>query len=66
MPALLKQDPRYFYKGTGGSSARRLYAFSRSVITRGDNGNWQPNYSNFLGNLAAAGIATSYRLRKKS
>ena len=61
MPSLLKQDPRYFYKGTGRWSSRLWYALSRSVITRGDSGNWQPNYSNFLGNLAAAGIATSYR-----
>lgn len=59
MPALLKQDPRYFYKGTGRWSSRLRYALSGSVITKGDNGNWQPNYSNFLGNLAAAGIATS-------
>ena len=60
MPALLKQDPRYFYKGRGSWNSRLWYALSRSVITKGDNGNWQPNYSNFLGNLAAAGITDTY------
>jgi hypothetical protein len=60
MPALFKQDPRYFYKGRGRWSSRLWYALSRSVITKGDNGNWQPNYSNLLGNLAAAGITDTY------
>lgn len=63
-PALLKQDPRYYYKGTGSWRSRLWYALSRSVITRGDNGLPRPNYSDFLGDLAAAGIATSYRPEK--
>lgn len=60
MPAVFKQDPRYFYKGRGRWNSRLWYALSRSVITKGDNGNWQPNYSNVLGNLAAAGITNTY------
>lgn len=60
MPSLFKQDPRYFYKGRGSWNSRLWYALSRSVITKGDNGNWQPNYSNFLGNLAASGITDTY------
>lgn len=60
MPSLFKQDPRYFYKGRGSWNSRLWYALSRSVVTKGDNGNWQPNYSNFLGNLAAAGITDTY------
>lgn len=60
MPSLFKQDPRYFYKGRGRWSSRLWYALSRSVITKGDNGRWQPNYSNFAGNLAAAGITDTY------
>lgn len=63
-PALLKQDPRYFYKGTGSSKSRIWYALTRSVITKGGNGRWQPNYSNFLGNLAASGIENAYRTPK--
>ncbi|MBV9405977.1 MAG: hypothetical protein JO211_11575 [Acidobacteriaceae bacterium] len=59
-PALLHQDPRYFRKGTGSFSSRLLYAVSTTVICKGDNGHWQPNYSNVLGNLAAGGIANLY------
>src|ERR1700678_4579815 len=60
LPSLLKQDPRYFYKGTGGIQARTLYAIANAVICKGDNGHWQPNYSNVLGNLAAGGISSLY------
>lgn len=55
-----KQDPRYFYKGTGGFMSRALYAISRSVICRGDNGHWQPALSAILGGLAAGGISNLY------
>jgi Carboxypeptidase regulatory-like domain len=48
LPALLKQDPRYFYKGTGSKRSRLLYAIANSVICKGDNGRWQPNYSAVL------------------
>jgi len=59
-PSLLHQDPRYFRKGSGGFARRVLYAVSTTVICKGDNGHWQPNYSNFLGNLAAGGISNVY------
>ncbi len=59
-PSLFHQDPRYFYKGTGSVASRALYAISTVVICKGDNGHWQPNYSNVLGNLAAGGISTLY------
>ena len=60
LPSLLHQDPRYFYKGTGSIKSRVLYAISTVVITKGDNGRWEPNYSNVLGNLASAGISNIY------
>lgn len=60
LPALLKQDPRYFYKGTGRMTSRALYAIANSVICKGDNRRWQPNYSNILGSLAAGGISNLY------
>ncbi len=60
LPSLLKQDPRYFYRGTGSKRSRILYAIANSVICKGDNGRWQPNYSNILGNLAAGGISNLY------
>jgi len=60
LPSLLKQDPRYFYKGTGSTRSRVLYALANAVICKGDNGRWQANYSNILGNLAAGGISNLY------
>ena len=60
LPSLLKQDPRYFYKGSGSKGARILYAIANSVICKGDNGRWQANYSNILGSIAAGGISNLY------
>jgi hypothetical protein len=60
LPSLLKQDPRYFYKGSGTRKSRILYAIAGSVVCKGDNGKWQPNYSSILGNLAAGGISNLY------
>jgi hypothetical protein len=60
LPSILKQDPRYYYKGTGSVRSRTLYAIANSVICKGDNGRWQANYSNILGNLAAGGISNLY------
>ena len=60
LPSILKQDPRYFYKGTGSKRSRVLYAIANSVICKGDNKQWQPNYSNILGSLAAGGISNLY------
>ncbi len=60
LPSLLKQDPRYFYKGRGSIRARALYAIANAVICKGDNRRWQPNYSAVLGGLAAGGISNLY------
>jgi hypothetical protein len=60
LPALLHQDPRYYYRGTGTVNSRILYALSWSFRCKGDNGNWQPNYSSLLGNLAGAGLSELY------
>jgi len=60
LPSIFKQDPRYFYKGTGTKTTRTLYAVANAVICKGDNGRWQVNYSNILGNLAAGGISNLY------
>jgi hypothetical protein len=60
LPSLLKQDPRYFYKGSGSARSRILYAIANSVICKGDNRRWQVNYSNILGSLAAGGISNLY------
>lgn len=60
LPSLLKQDPRYFYKGTGTIRSRVFYAIANSVICKGDNGHWQTNYSAISGGLAAGAISNLY------
>lgn len=60
LPSLLKQDPRYFYKGTGTTRQRTLYAIANAVICKGDNGRWQPNYSGILGGFASGAVSTLY------
>lgn len=59
-PVLLKEDPRFFRKGTGTFTRRLLYAMSTTVWCKRDKGNWGPNYANVLGNLAAGGISNLY------
>ncbi len=60
LPSLLKQDPRYFYKGTGSTRSRLLYALASPVICKGDNMRWQPNYSTVAGAFASAGLSYLY------
>jgi hypothetical protein len=60
LPALMKQDPRYFYKGTGSKRSRALYAIANAVICKGDNGHWQLDYSAITASLAAGGISNLY------
>lgn len=60
-PIWFHQDPRYFYRGTGSTRSRVWYALAQTFVTRGDNGETQPNYSHLLGNFATAGISNVYR-----
>jgi hypothetical protein len=60
LPAWWKQDPRYFYKGTGSVRSRALYAIAFSVRCKGDNGHWQVAYAGIIGGLAAGGISNIY------
>ena len=57
-PSLLHQDPRYFQSGKGSFGHRTLYAVSRNLITRGDSGKNQFNYSEVVGGALAAAIST--------
>jgi hypothetical protein len=54
--SVFHQDPRYFYKGTGSFRSRFLYAVGTAFVAKGDNGHWQPDYSDMLGGLAAREI----------
>lgn len=59
-PSIFHQDPRYFYKGKGSIVSRTLYAIAAAVIARGDNGHWQPNYSQLFGNFTGAALSNLY------
>jgi len=59
-PTVLKQDPRYFQRGTGSAWHRAAYSVSRIFVTRSDSGQTQFNYSEILGNGAAAAISNTY------
>jgi hypothetical protein len=60
LPMVFKQDPRYFYKGTGSTASRTGYALSRALVRRGDDGHLGPDYSRILGHLAAGAISNLY------
>ncbi len=45
LPSLFHQDPRYFYQGSGGIRSRTWHALTSALVTRGDSGKLQPNYS---------------------
>jgi hypothetical protein len=59
-PAIFRQDPRYFRLGEGSKKRRFYYAALSTVRCKGDNGKWQVNYSNVLGNFASGGISNLY------
>jgi len=58
--AIFHQDPRYFYKGTGSIGSRALYAIGTAFVRKGDNGHWQPDYSDVLGGMAAHQLSSLY------
>jgi hypothetical protein len=60
LPTLWHQDPRYFRMGTGSKKKRLFYSVISAVRCKGDNGKWQPGYSNVIGNIAAGGISNLY------
>ena len=60
LPSLLHQDPRYFYQGSGTKKSRALHAMLAPLICKGDNGAWQPNYSQWGGSLIGYSISTAY------
>ena len=60
MPAMLRQDPRYYVKGEGSGWRRTGYALSRVAITRGRSGGQQVNLSEFVGNGIGTALSTQY------
>jgi hypothetical protein len=60
LAGVLKEDPRYFQKGTGSFMSRFLWAATSTVWCKRDNGTWGPNYANVVGNLMGAAISNLY------
>jgi hypothetical protein len=60
LQSIFHQDPRYFYKGTGSIRSRALYAIETAFLAKGDNGNWQFDYSDVLGGMASHELSTLY------
>jgi hypothetical protein len=60
VPTLTREDPRYYTLGHGSFLHRTTYSVSRLFITRNNEGNPTPNFSEIVGNGAAAGISNFY------
>jgi hypothetical protein len=59
-PALLHQDPRYYYMGSGSIKSRLAHAINSAFVARSDSGRTMPNYSYLLGDLSAAALSNLY------
>ena len=59
-PVLFKQDPRYFYQGSGTVKSRFIHAVSFAIVIRSDTGRTVPNYSYLLGDLSAGALSNLY------
>jgi len=60
LSTVLHQDPRYFPSRQKKIISRALYAATRVVITRGDNGENQINSSELLGALFTSSLQNAY------
>jgi len=60
VPALLKEDPRYFRMGTGSFFKRTSYAMSRIWVTRTDAGGRTFNFSEIAGAGLSSAISNVY------
>lgn len=56
-PVLFRQDPRYEPSPRKGFGRRALHAASRTFVTRDDDGNHEPNYSNLAGVMTGSALA---------
>jgi hypothetical protein len=60
LPVALHQDSRYYTLGHGSFVKRGAYSFTRILITRTDDGNRTPNYSEIGGAGVASAISAAY------
>ncbi len=59
-PIVFQQDNRFYTLGHGGFRKRTVYAVTRVLITRQDDGDKMFNFSEVVGSGAAAGVSTLY------
>jgi hypothetical protein len=59
-PSMLHEDPRYYQMGRGKFTHRAFHAVDRLFVTRTDSGGERFNYSEVVGNAAAAAISNVY------
>jgi hypothetical protein len=64
-PSILHQDPRFYQSEKGGVGQRTWYAVTRILVTRGDSGKKQFNFSEVFGSAFAA-AASTYSYHPKS
>jgi hypothetical protein len=61
MANVFHEDPRYYQMGRGHSIGKRVvYAATRVLITKTDDGKTTPNLSLIMGNLAGAALSNAY------
>ncbi len=61
-PSLLHEDPRYYQLGKGRFVHRAYHGINRLFVTRTDSGHDHFNYSESIGNAAAAAISNIYHV----
>jgi hypothetical protein len=59
-PIIFKQDNRFYTLGHGGFRRRSVYAVTRVLISRKDDGDATFNFAEIIGSGAAAGASTLY------
>ena len=59
-PAVLRQDPRYFRRGTGSGWSRLASAAGQIFWTHADSDHAKVNFSEIIGNSTAVAISTAY------
>jgi len=59
-PSMLHEDPRYFLLGKGTFNQRAYHAVKRLFVTPTDSGGTRFNYSEIVGNAAAAAFSNVY------
>jgi len=62
LPALFREDPRYFRIGAGGGTGghRLKYALTRIFVTKTDRNTLRFNFSEIVGNAASTAISNTY------